>query len=201
MNSGSQSDPPIVAHSYPWFALHVRTRHEGSVAAFLQGMGYEEFLPLCQCRRRWSDRTIQIEVPLFPGYLFCRFEPQNRLPILKIPGVIQVVGIDRQPIPVDETEIKAIRTLVASGIPNQPWPFLEVGKKVRIEFGPLSGLEGILLEIKGSRRLIVSITLLQRSVAVELDSSLVRPQATNTRLSLERTPHLNASPWTAPCGQ
>jgi transcription antitermination factor NusG len=158
----------------PWFALHVRTRHEAGVAAHLQGMGFEDFLPLYKTRTRWSDRTKEVLTPLFPGYLFCRFDPQNRLPILKTPGVIQVVGYSRQPIPVEETEIEAIQALVASGIPSQPWPFLEVGEKVRIQSGPLRGREGILVAFKGTYRLILSVALLQRSVAVEIEAALVK---------------------------
>jgi transcription antitermination factor NusG len=158
---------------YPWFALQVRTRHEAGVADYLQGKGYEYFLPIYKARRRWSDRTKQVNAPLFPGYLFCRFNPQNRLPILKTPGVTQIVGYNHVPVAVDEKEINAIRTLVESGLPNQPCPFLELGNRVRIEAGALRGLEGILLEVKGKRKLVLSITLLQRSVAVEIDSESV----------------------------
>lgn len=170
---GNTVTPP--AGRLPWFALHVRTRHEAVVAAHLQGMGYEDFLPLYKTRTRWSDRTVETETPLFPGYLFCRFDPQNRLPVLKTPGVIQIVGYSRQPIPVEETEIEAIQGLVTSGIPSQPWPYLEVGEKVRIESGPLRGCEGILVEFKGTHRLILSVALLQRSVAVEIEAALVKP--------------------------
>jgi len=174
----------------PWFALHVRMRHEAGVSAYLRGMGYEDFLPLGKSRTRWSDRMKETETPLFPGYLFCRFDLQNRLPILQTPGVIQVVGHGRQPIPVGETEIEAIQALVASGIPTQPWPYLEVGDKVRIESGPLRGRAGILVEFKGRHRLILSVALLQRSVAVEIDAALVTadrepPVARSDRASLE----------------
>lgn len=143
------------------------------MADYLRGKGYEYFLPMCKGRRRWSDRIKEVQSPLFPGYLFCRFNPQNRLPILKTPGVNQIVGYNRTPVAVDEEEINAIRTLVASGLPNYPHPFLELGNRVRIEAGALRGLEGILLEVKGKRRLVLSITLLQRSVAVEIDSEAV----------------------------
>lgn len=158
---------------YPWFALQVRVRHETSVAQHLHGRGYEWFLPLYKCRKRWSDRVKEVEIPLFPGYLFCRFDPQNRFPILTSPGVIQVVGYDRHPVPIDEQEINAIQSLVASGIPSQPCPFLTIGDKARIESGPLRGLEGILVGFKGKHRLVLSVTLLQRSVAVEMDSAFV----------------------------
>lgn len=167
--------------NFPWFALQVRARHEIGVAEYLKGKGYEWFLPLYKSRRRWSDRVKEIETPLFPGYLFCRFNPQNRLPILKTPGVTQIVGYNHVPISVDEAEIQAIRTLVASGIPNQPCSFLEIGTRVRIESGALCGLEGVLLELKGRRRLVLSITLLQRSVAVEVDSEVVSVLPSTTR--------------------
>lgn len=167
--------------NFPWFALQVRARHEIGVAEYLKGKGYEWFLPLYKSRRRWSDRVKEVETPLFPGYLFCRFNPQSRLPILKTPGVTQIVGYNHVPISVDEAEIQAIRTLVASGIPNQPCSFLEIGTRVRIESGALCGLEGVLLELKGRRRLVLSITLLQRSVAVEVDSEVVSVLPSTTR--------------------
>jgi transcription antitermination factor NusG len=158
---------------FPWFALQVRTRHEGCVADYLDGKGYESFLPLYKCRKRWSDRIKEVETPLFPGYLFCRFDPEERLPILKTPGVIQIVGYNHSSTPVDETEISAIQTLVATGIPNRPWPFLHAGDTVRIQSGPLRGLQGVLVSFKGNCRLVLSLTLLQRSVAVEIDSAFV----------------------------
>lgn len=158
---------------YPWFALQVRARHEFGVAAYLKGKGYEWFLPLYKVRKRWSDRVKEVESPLFPGYLFCRFNPHDRLPILKTPGVTQVVGYNHVPVAVDEEEIAAIRRMVTSGMPNRPCAYLAVGNRVRIESGALRGLEGILLELKGKRRLVLSITLLQRSVAVEIDSEAV----------------------------
>jgi transcription antitermination factor NusG len=158
---------------FPWFAIQVRMRHEVGVADHLQGKGYEWFLPLYKARRRWSDRVKEVDSPLFPGYLFCRFNPNDRLPILKTPGVTQIVGYNHVPVPVDEQEIAAIRRLVSSGVSNFPCAYLEVGGKVRIEAGALRGLEGILIDLKGKRRLVLSITLLQRSVAVEIDSDAV----------------------------
>jgi len=162
-----------------WYALQVRTRYERVVAEYLSGLGYEWFLPLCRDRKRWSDRVKQVELPLFPGYLFCRFDVQSRLPILKTPGVVQIVGYNRQPVPVDESEIAAIQTLVSSGVPNQPCSFVEIGDRVQIESGPLRGLEGILVESRGRHKLVLSVTLLQRSVAVEIDSLSVTPIDSN----------------------
>ena len=164
----------------PWFALQVRTRHETAIAGFLDAKGYEQFVPTYKIQKRWSDRVKVTEAPLFPGYLFCRFDPQFRLPILKTPGVIQVVGLNRIPTPIDETEIHAIQTLMASGLATQPWPFLAVGDRVRIDSGPLRGLDGIVVKLKENHRLVVSVTLLRRSVAVEIDSALVEPNATSS---------------------
>jgi transcription antitermination factor NusG len=167
--------------SYPWYALRVKSRYENTVATHLQGRGYESFLPLYKCQRRWSDRFKEIELPIFPGYVFCQFSALNRLPILSIPGVVHVVGVGRTPIPIDESEIAAIQAASKSGLPRQPWPFLQVGHKVRIEYGPLCGLEGILLEFRGRQRLVISVTLLQRSVAVQVDEAWVRPTSQQHR--------------------
>lgn len=171
---------------FSWFALQVRTRHEPGVAGFLESKGYEIFLPLYTCRKRWSDRVKNVENPLFPGYLFCRFDAQERLPILKTPGVIQVVGYNRVPVPVEESEIQAIQTLTRSGLPNQPWPFLSVGDRVRIEAGPLRGCEGLLVEFRGNHRLVLSVTLLHRSVAVEIDSASVKALRSSSAARLEK---------------
>jgi transcription antitermination factor NusG len=168
---------------FPWFALQVRARHETGVAGFLEAKGYEQLVPLYKCRRRWSDRIKVTEAPLFPGYLFCRFDPQYRLPILKTPGVIQIVGYNRIPTPIDEIEMRAIQTLIASGRPAQPWPFLAVGEHVRIESGSLRGLDGIVVKLKENHRLVVSISLLRRSVAVEIDSALVEPSSSSAAAS------------------
>lgn len=171
---------------FSWFALQVRTRHEPGVAGFLESKGYEIFMPTYTCRKRWSDRVKSVESPLFPGYLFCRFDCQDRLPILKTPGVIQIVGYNRVPVPVEESEIQAIQALMKSGLPNQPWPFLSVGDRVRIEAGPLRGCEGLLVEFKGNHRLVLSVTLLHRSVAVEIDSACVKALSASQAARLEK---------------
>src|ERR1700683_475271 len=163
------TQPAIVS----WFALQVRGRQEVNISENLASNGYEWFLPLYKSSKRWSDRIKQVDSPLFPGYVFCRFNPLDRLPILKIPGVIQIGGFNRQLVAVDGDEIRAIQALVASGIPNHPCPYLEVGDRVRIESGPLRGLEGLLVEFQGNHQLVLSVSLLQRSVAVKIDSASV----------------------------
>jgi transcription antitermination factor NusG len=170
---GPVTDPLI--DGYPWFALQTRSRYEHFVAAMLRGKGYELFLPVYTSQRRWSDRMRNLELPLFPGYLFCRFNPLDRFPIVVTPGVLQVVGIGKNPVPIADAEIVALQTAVQSGLPREPWPFLQIGQRVRVECGPLCGLEGILTGFKGHHRLVLSVTLLQRSVAVQVEESWVRP--------------------------
>lgn len=161
-----------------WYALRVKSHCERMTAESLRCRGYEEFLPTYRLRRRWSDRWVELELPLFPGYVFSRFDARNRLPVLQIPSLVHIVGIGKTPLPVDEREIAAIQAIVRSGIAAQPWPYLRVGDLVRVQYGALCGLEGILVEVRKRHRLVVSVTLLQRSVAVEIDRdwvSLVRP--------------------------
>jgi transcription antitermination factor NusG len=158
-----------------WYALRVRSRFENSAALHLHGRGYEAFTPLYKSRHRWSDRFKEIDVPLFPGYVFCQFNALDRLPILSVPGIVHIVGVGRTPVAIEETEIAAIQAAVKSGLPRQPWPFLEIGHRVRIERGPLCGIEGILLGFRGHQRLVLSVTLLQRSVAVQIDEAWVHP--------------------------
>jgi len=160
---------------FPWFALRVRSQCENSVAAVLAAKGYEWFLPRYKSRRVWSDRIKEIQLPLFPGYVFCRFDPDRRLPIVTIPGFVSVVGMGKSPIPIDDAEIAGIQAAVRSGLPSQPWPFLQIGQRVRINYGPLCDLEGILLDFRGQSRLVLSVTLLQRSVAVNMDAAWVTP--------------------------
>lgn len=158
-----------------WYALQVRTRWESSTAVLLSGKGYRTFLPTYRARKRGRGKFREATNPLFPGYLFCNFDAQYRLPILVTPGVIAVVGRGRVPLPVDDSEITAIQAAVASGLPAEPCPYLELGQRVRIETDTLQGLEGILVSIKGNHRIVVSVSLLRRSVALEIDRTYVKP--------------------------
>jgi transcription antitermination factor NusG len=157
----------------PWFAVQVRSRREFQVSTQLKGQGYECFLPVYKSERRWSDRVKEIEQPLFPGYLFCRFDFHNRGPLLMTPSVQQIVGVGRTPTPVEESEVESIRQALASGLPTQPWLYLQVGQRVRVNHRSMNNLEGILINFKGSHRVVLSVSLLQRSVAMEVDLSWV----------------------------
>jgi transcription antitermination factor NusG len=168
-----------------WFALHVKPRCEKVISTVLRNKGFEQFLPVYQSRRAWSDRIAKVEIPLFPGYVFCRFDPeQPRLPIVATPGVISVVGVAGRPEPIPEHELEVIQTILRSGKAALPWPYLEVGHRVRIERGALAGVEGILVEAKKQHRVVVSVTLLQRSVAVEVDREWIIPCGSSMRPSL-----------------
>lgn len=159
----------------PWFALRLRSNYERIAGAHLRERGYEEFSPCYKVERRWSDRTKQIDQFLFPGYIFCRFDPNDRLPILTVPGVVDIVGFGKSPQLIPDAEIERVRRMVESGLLVTPHPYLQVGQAVLIERGPLSGIEGILVEVKGKTRLVVSISLLQRSVSAEVDRGAIRP--------------------------
>jgi transcription antitermination factor NusG len=160
---------------YPWFVVRVRSNHERVAAAHLRDRGYEEFSPCWKTERRWSDRTKEMDQFLLPGYVFCRLDPLDRLPVLTAPGVVDLVGFGKIPAPVPDHEIENVRRMVQSGLFVMPWPFLELGHRVLIERGPLAGVEGILEEVKGKCRLVVSVQLLQRSVSAEVDRSWIRP--------------------------
>lgn len=170
-----QADRRHVQTVPPWFAVRVRSNYEKITAAHLRNRGYEEFSPCYRAQRRWSDRTKEVDQFLFPGYVFCRLDPHDRLPVLMLPGVVGLVGIGKVPAPIQDQEIDSIRRMVQSGLLVMPWPFLERGHRVLIERGPLSGIEGILDEVKGRCRLVVSVNLLHRSVSAEVDREWVRP--------------------------
>ena len=158
-----------------WYAIRVKSRCERAVSESLRGKGFEEFLPMCWSRRRWSDRVKMVQLPLFAGYLFCQFDLPERVPILATPGVVLIVGCGKTPLPIPSTEVEAIRLAVNSGQPIHPWPRLEVGRSVRIEGGSLRGVEGVLLRYKGTSHLVLGVQLLQRAVAVEVPESWVMP--------------------------
>ena len=158
-----------------WYALAVKPQHEFRVFEGLKGLGeIEGFLPTYKDKRLWSDRVKILDAPLFPGYVFARFEyPARRVPVLRVAGVKSIVGFGQAPSPLAEEEIGTIQTLVSSTFPVRPWPFLRAGQRVRITHGPLSGVEGIILEQKDEWRMVVSVELLQRSVSVLLDRSVL----------------------------
>jgi len=157
-----------------WFALGVTVRHEKVVSEILHNKGFETFLPLYKRRHQYARRRFrEFELPLFPGYLFCQMTLTRRLPIMTTPGVIRIVGAGRTPIPVDDNEITSLKKALDAGVAISPHHFWQPGQIGRIRTGPLAGVEGVVVKSKQSMRLILRITLLQRAVMLEIDSSCV----------------------------
>ena len=156
-----------------WYALTVKPRHERTGSQYLRESGFEEFSPVYRARRRWSDRHKELETCLFPGYVFCRFSHEQRLRVLRIPGITSIVGFARTPVPVPDAEIAAIQAMLKSGYRVEPWPYLHAGERVLIQQGCLVGLGGTLVREKDCWRVIVNVELLQRSIAVEIDREAV----------------------------
>jgi transcription antitermination factor NusG len=157
-----------------WFALQVKPRYEKIVSTILTEKGYDCYLPLYRCTQHGADRKVHAELPLFSGYTFCRITGAENGPILTTPGVVGIVGTGRRPTPLDDDEIEAIQRIAASDLPTSPCAIPMTGQIVEIIGGPLKGLRGIILEVGQRWNLIVSVTLLQRSVAVEIPAEVVR---------------------------
>jgi transcription antitermination factor NusG len=170
------SKPEAGANLRQWFALTVKYQHERRVDGILSANGVDTFLPLYRARRQWSDRAKDIDAPLFPGYVFGRFRLHDRARIMNMPGVARIVSFAGLPTPVAEQEIENVRAALASKLSVRPWPYLlKAGDRVRIERGPLRGLEGTLLRDGSFLRLVLSVEMLQRSLAVEVDPDMVGP--------------------------
>ena len=168
---------------HQWFAIRVKSRCEKTVAAAARSKGFEEFLPLYRSRHRWSDRSKLIDEPLFPGYVFCRLNPDQRFALLTIPGVMHLVGTGNLPEALADEEVVAIREALRTDIPVEPWPFLENGSRVRLQSGPLAGLEGLLVQADPRQRLVIGLSVLKQSVAVEIDGNWVEPMPRSTPVS------------------
>jgi transcription antitermination factor NusG len=156
-----------------WFALQTEPRSEKKVERLLIQKGYECLLPLYQQRRRWADRSVVVETPLFPRYIFCRFDPQVLGKAVSTSGVSRVVGFGGRPAEVSPDEIKALQLLAQSPLLREPWAYIPDGTMVRVETGPLTGAEGIISLGADQQRLVISVTLLQRSIAVQLNEDTV----------------------------
>jgi len=156
-----------------WYALYTRHQHEKTVAGQLVAKGFQVFLPLYSTVHRWKDRNKQLELPLYPGYVFLNDRLDRTLQILMTPGVHSIVGTASGPEPIPDHEIDAVKRVIASSAEVEPHPFLRCGDRVRVTHGPLEGIEGILLRKKNAYRLVLSMEMLKKSVAVEIDASIV----------------------------
>ena len=158
-----------------WYALRTRSRHEKLVRDQLEKQGIQPLLPTVKRLSQWKDRKKEIEVPLFSGYCFVRFSQQERLPVQKVSGVVEVVGSGSHPEPIPDAEIEALKTLMASVLPYDPHPYLHEGMMVEVVRGPLQGVHGILLRKEKRHRLVIGVRLIQQAAAVEIDVRDVLP--------------------------
>jgi transcription antitermination factor NusG len=158
-----------------WYALAVGYQHEQQAERALRSKGLETLVPLYKSQRQWSDRVKEIQLPVFAGYVLCYFPLRERLHVMDTPGVGKIVGFGGTPAAVEDSEIAAIQRVVASKQPWAPWPYLKAGDRVRVERGPMRGLEGTLLRTKDALRLVIGVEMLQRSMAVELDREAIEP--------------------------
>jgi transcription antitermination factor NusG len=154
-----------------WYAAYTRANHERTVADQLAGRGIENFLPQYDSVRRWKDRRVCLQLPLFPGYVFFLLPLQERLRVQQIPGVVHLVGFGGTPTAVPEDELRQVREVLAHGRSAEPHPFLRAGRRVKVRSGPLAGLEGTLVRRKNRLRFVVSIELILKSVSAEIDEA------------------------------
>jgi transcription antitermination factor NusG len=154
-----------------WFAAYTCAKHEVRVTQELGRRSVEHFLPQYESVRRWKDRKVKLQLPLFPGYVFVRIALQDRLRVLQIPSVVRLVGFNGRPAVLPDKEIDALRNSVAAQLRAEPHPYLTVGRRVRVARGPLAGVEGILVRRKNSVRVVLTLDLIARSAAVEVDST------------------------------
>ena len=158
-----------------WYAAYTNANREKRVAQQLGAWEVEHFLPLYASIRRWKDRRVELELPLFPGYVFVRILLGDRLRVLQVPGVAQLVGFGGVPAALPAEEIEALRSSLAHGVRAEPHPFLTKGRRVRVRAGPLTGVEGILTRRKNRARFVLSVEPIQRSVAVEVEIADLEP--------------------------
>ena len=165
-----------------WYAFRVRPRHEKTASAQLREKGYTEFLPLIREQRKWGNRRATVDAPLFPGYIFCQAQRSTMYPILSLPAVVDVVRAGSQPLPAAREEIDALKKAVDASLLMEPWTYTEVGQPVCITSGPLAGLTGIVVEVRQAQRLVLSVSLLRRSVLVEVDRDSIAKTDTSAAL-------------------
>jgi transcription antitermination factor NusG len=170
--------PPVQPQSSEcqhWFAVHVFPKLTRPILSALHQKGFQAFALFQKTVAQRGGRVVHVEAPLFSGYVFVRMDPRYRMPVLTTPGVRYIVGFGKQLVPVAEEEITAIRMLEATDVAAEPWPYLNIGDRVRIVEGPLRGLTGILIKEESVSRIVVGVTLIQRALAIRLDARTVRP--------------------------
>jgi transcription antitermination factor NusG len=165
---------PDIIYSSPtelrqWFAAYTWAHHERRVSEHLSARGIEYFLPTYRVVHRWKDRKVELQLPLFPSYVFLRLAMREHFRVVGVPGIARIVGTSRQPTPLPECEIESLKNTRDSGLRAQPYPYLEIGRKVRIKAGPFEGLQGILVRRKGKFRVVFSLQLIRSSFVLDVD--------------------------------
>jgi transcription antitermination factor NusG len=158
-----------------WYAAYTSANHEKRVSEQLMRRSVEHFLPLYQLVRRWKDRRVKLQLPLFPGYVFVRLVLCDRMKVLQVPGVAKLVGFNGTPAALPQQEIDSLRTSLANGVRAEPHPFMAAGRRVRVKDGPLAGMMGILVKRKNKTRFVVSVELIQRAIAIEIEETDLEP--------------------------
>src|SRR4051812_43680584 len=158
-----------------WYVVHTSANQERNVGNQFELRGVEYFLPVYHSARRWSDRRVVLELPLFPGYLFVHIALSERLNVLQVPRVAQLVGFQGEPVPLHDDEISVLRRGLSRSQSVEPHPYLVAGRRVRVVDGPFEGAEGIVLRRKNSLRVVVSLELIMRSVSIEVDEASIEP--------------------------
>ena len=176
VSHGLAAFPPF-GPAEQWFAVATKPRHEKRVAAELQERGFDAYVPVVKEIHKWSDRRKTVDVPLFSCYAFVRVSPtpEHRVRVLRVNGVLQFVGTTSQGTPISESEIEQLRIVIDNDMPITQWGYLKVGQKVRVLGGALDGVEGILTDCEGDRRLVMSVGAIQRSLCVDLRGYEVEP--------------------------
>ena len=154
-----------------WLAAYTCAHHEKQVARQLEDRRIECFLPFYRAVHRWKDRRKELDVPLFPGYVFVQLPAEDRLRVLQVPGVVRFVSFGGRPAPVDNADIESLRNGIVNGVRAEPHPYLKIGRRVHVKHGPLAGTEGILVRKKDKLRVVISVDLIMRSVAVEIEAA------------------------------
>ena len=175
MNQPNQINEMNQTNAPRWYALRTRSRHEKIVREQLANQGIEPLLPTVKRLSQWKDRKKEIELPLFSGYCFVRFASEQKLPVLKTIGVVDIVGASNCPEAIPDEEIAAIKTLMTSVLPYDPHPYLHEGMRVEVVRGPLQGIHGILLRKEKRHRLVIGVRLIQQAAAVEIDVTDIVP--------------------------
>jgi transcription antitermination factor NusG len=158
-----------------WYAAYTCANHEKSVRVQLEERSVESFLPVYETVRRWKDRRMHLQLPLFPGYIFVRMALVDRLRVLQVPSVVRLVGFNGHLSVLPDEEIEGLKKGLASGVLAEPHPFLSVGRRVRVKAGPLEGIEGIVIRRKNRLRLVISLDLIQRAASVEVEAADLEP--------------------------